>query len=888
MTEAGGIARGSDGPAWRRAAAYLVSLRAWSGRLSLVVVAAVILLALGLFLQERWAAGQPAQVLSADGPRLGLMMSPETAEAQQAGGTWSEVVDEDGWPARLPILAWLIVLEGLALLALPLGFVAFRSLPDRGFLLTKVLALLLVCFAVWLLAGLHWMAFSRVSIGVAIAGLAAVSLFVLSLRRAEMLDFVRRRWPVLLAGEALFLAAFLAFVAVRMANPDLWHPDFGGEKPMDLAYLTATLRSTYMPPYDPWFAGGYVNYYYWGQFIVATLARATGIAPATAYNLAVSMFFALTAGAAFSLVYNMAEATLRLRSRAAAARAVRWPPVAAGLAGAAFVAVLGNLDGAIQVGRGAWRALFQDMPFGEFDFWRSSRMMPPDPPGSEITEFPFFTFLFGDLHAHMMALPFTLLVLGAALAVVLSALRPGARGRWHPADIALLALLGLATGALRALNTWDYPTYLAIAGAAVILAVFLRQGRLSPRDALEASAKVLFVVSAGWLCFLPYIRNSEAFFTSLEPTTNTTALWQFLAIHGLFVFAIGSFLLSGLRPRLSSALAWARLGLGSTRAVQAPLSALGLMALAALGYAAYVWWPDSAGSTLPFAALGLVLLALRLQPCRRSSAAGWPMLAYAGIMVAVALGLVVGLELWRVDGDVDRMNSIFKGYLQVWVLLAASSAYLLWYTLDTRLRYAPLLPRALWLVAALALIASAALYTVLGTGDRLDYRFEGEPALLTLNGEAYIDGAVYQDAPGPIDLAADFEGIRWLRDNVEGSPVVLEAVTPFYRWGGRVSVYTGLPAVLGWKWHQEQQRWGYRWAVEQRNFEVDFIYQTLDFAEALRLLHEYDVQYVYVGQVERLYYSPEGLSKFEDELVEHLTAVFDNGQTVIYRVARSN
>ena len=67
--------------------------------------------------------------------------------------------------------------------------------------------------------------------------------------------------------------------------------------------------------------------------------------------------------------------------------------------------------------------MFRDLPFGEFDFWLSSRMMPTDLQG--ITEFPFFTFLFADLHAHLMALPVTLLALGLALAVVMAAARNG-------------------------------------------------------------------------------------------------------------------------------------------------------------------------------------------------------------------------------------------------------------------------------------------------------------------------------------------------------------------------------------------------------------------------------------------------------------------------------
>ena len=455
-----------------------------------------------------------------DGEGVGLMLSQQHAEAQRQGGTWTDIVRPGSWTNRLPVLAWLVVVEGIALLALPLTFFVFRPLPDRGYLFSKVLGLLGVAFAVWLLASLRWMAFSRASISLALLLLAITSLLVLARHRRDLWEFVRARWSILLISEAVFLLAFFAFLMVRMANPDLWHPFRGGEKPMDLAYLNAVLRSSFMPPYDPWFGGGYINYYYWGQFIVATLIRATGIGPGIAYNLAAPTFFALTVAGAYTIVYNLAEGTRRAltahrlpfgapsgghvrcegpetsgygpaeyrtddnESRSGGGRVV-WSPVVAGVGGALFVSVLGNLDGAVQVGQGIWRTVAQGLPFGEFDFWRSTRMMPPDPPGHEITEFPFFTFLFADLHAHLMALPFTLLVVGLAVAVLTGVSRRGGSGRSRAVEETIrLAVLGLAVGSLRLLNTWDFPTYLVLSLAAVFLAELFVQGgvRVPGRD----------------------------------------------------------------------------------------------------------------------------------------------------------------------------------------------------------------------------------------------------------------------------------------------------------------------------------------------------------------------------------------------------------------------
>ena len=137
-------------------------------------------------------------------------------------------------------------------------------------------------------------------------------------------------------------------------------------------------------------------------------------------------------------------------------------------------------------------------------------------------------------------------------------------------------------------------------------------------------------------------------------------------------------------------------------------------------------------------------------------------------------------------------------------------------------------------------------------------------------------------AEGNIDLETDFEGIRWLQQNVEGSPVIVEGVTPTYRWGSRVSINTGLPTIVGWQWHQQQQRWDYRGIVDERIHDVDRIYSSINPSEAIEVLTEYDVKYLYVGELERNYYPSYGIRKFSD--MDELTSVFENEDVTIYRV----
>ena len=803
-----------------------------------------------------------------------MLMPADEWERQRAGGTLRDITPPDGIGARWPLPVWLVAVYLGTLATLPLGLVVFRALPDRGYLLARPLGFLLLAYVPWLLASLGWVGFGRTSIAFGFLLLAAVSGWLAYRFRRSLLDFVRRRWRLLLAQEALFLIALLVFVLVRAANPDLWHPYTGGEKPMDFAYLNAVLRSTTMPPVDPWFAGGAMNYYYFGQFMVATVIRVTGIPSAVAYNLAVPLFFALTAGTAFSLGYNIIEGARRWLRRVV--RPAAWTAAAAGAAAVTMTVVLGNLHGGGQLLRGM---------VDNFDFWAPTRMMPPDPPGNEITEFPFFTFLFADLHAHLMALPLTLLAIGLCLNTVLLSRRR--IGRWRfPLSLALLAL---TVGALAATNTWDFPTYLGLGVAGITLGQWLAARRIDRAMAHRTAGLIVLFIVLAFAFWLPFHLRLGNGFPGVGLAPVTSPVWQYLAIHGLFAYIAATLLAVETLSRLwrwgaSLQGSW-RWVLGVTVAV---LVTLGI-ALAVVGYGA-----------VAILSAALLLLAVPLfgwtfmriwrwggDHVSTMKASPYHLLPLALLALALAIG--VGVDILVMKGDIDRQNTVFKLYLQAWVFFSLAGAYGLWHLGFVRGWFTRLRPlTALWTLGLVALLLASAVYPVLGTRARLEQRFAVTP--LTLDGTAYMQSAVYH-YQGETVLKWDLDAITWLRNNLEGTPVVLDGRTPLYRWGSRVSVYTGLPTVLGWDWHQTQQRCGPNPCpvVHARASAVSLIYAGLSADETLQFLRQYDVDYVYVGQTERQYYPPEGLAKFET-LAEQgvLSVAYENPEVTVYRVEGSD
>ena len=939
-------------------------------------------------------------VVAAEAP-TGLNLSPADASIYQAGGTWAALYDRDALSNRLPLLAWALALAFLGLLATPLVFLALGGLADRGYAFGKALGLLAVGWGAWLVASGRLLPFGPVALGLALLALACASGLALWARRAAVAAFCRQRWRLLLAEEALFWGAFLAFAWVRAANPDLWHPAMGGEKPMDLAFLNAVAKSTYFPPYDPWFAGGYINYYYFGFVLVASLVRLTGIVPHVAYNLAVPTFFALTAVGAFSVALSLADSVHWLRRgarRAVPARLASVSPrrlLSAGLAGALFVTVLGNLGefrlileglqdlarvrfqstipglaGLVSALDGARHLLAgQEFRFRpEWWYWNASRLIPhPPSEAGAINEFPYFTFLFADLHAHMMALPYTILALafavslvraergGAHLARAASAAAPPLGGgrvaaiaagysdrvplakavgwlcaRAATTELAALSLPALVIGALWPMNTWDFPTYAVLFGVALACREYRRAGRVDGAAVWGVLWRWGVVLAAGYAFFLPFHRSYASAYGSVELWHGSrTPLSAYLLIHGLLLFLVGSYLVwellrgsghnsvvrllrlalrrplrlgraRGLYRKLARPSPWHNLAVDAT--VAALLVIVGVLIL---------WQAVVAVAMVGVLLAALLALRPRPDPARQ----------FALCLVGLGFALTAVVEVVVLKGDISRMNTVFKFYLQVWVLwgiagAAALPSLLGWSrgpageaagrvdghaeaarpirggeeSLRGRADAGMVSVRggagwgALWRLALGVLLALSLMYPVLATWGRINDRFD-EKGGLTLDGMAYMANTSYADREQKFALKWDKQAIEWLQDNVEGSPVILEAATPIYRWGSRVSIYTGLPTVLGWDWHEKQQRAILPGGpVERRANDVRAIYADANADQALYLLRRYGVAYVYVGPLERAYYPAAGLAKFERYAGVYWDLAYENAEVKIYRL----
>lgn len=783
----------------------------------------------------------------------------------------------------LDILRWWLTIEALGLVAAPLTFVIFRRLPDRGYSFAKPVGILLTSYLAWLLAMLGLGSFGAYALVGAALAVALLGGWALYHAKMSLHTLLRDNLPAIAFHELLFLAMLGLGLVLRWRG--IWGAQINHtETPMDFAFLNGILASKEFPPQDPWLAHYPINYYYFGYLMIAALTRISGLPSQITFNLAGAAIYALAATGVAGIVWNLIGIDQAERVTQDGQRRDRpgrlGGRILASLAAVLLVLVCGNQVAALQwvtkseavvalrggevitalrqAGGSDPIVLSRPLPqIGDFkelseqyllpraasrraavsSWWPSRAVWDDLRNGSgqvnrtyTITEFPFFSFVLGDLHPHVLSLPWSLL----AVALALNLLRREGAPEWIRGSLGRIELLvtAITLGGLYAINSWDLPTYLLLFLGALVL-LYLRLApdprRLFWAHLAQQGGALLIACWAVWLPFhMTFVSlvGGNGFPVGLSRAH--TPLVQFLIVFGLFAVPLVAFVLRGALQRAGG------------RFVEAGIAALAGVILILLGI------------LVNFALFFLLPLAVWAAYLAYRNVGRT---AYAFALWAAALGALVvfGTEVVYLrdvfEGSMPRMNTLFKFYYQVWLLWGTLAGFAL-YALLRR----PRVTAALWAAPFALLLAGSLFYPILIPNRG--------PVDTTLDGTAYIQ----RERPG------DAAGIDWIRHNVPGDAVVLEAPSAgsYNAEWSRVAMATGRPTLIGWRGHEDQWRGGQpevRDKLSEIFNDASTIYTTTDSNQAGQLLDKYDVEYVYVGPTEQTFATekqapPEALAKF--------------------------
>jgi YYY domain-containing protein len=757
----------------------------------------------------------------------------------------------------------------LSLAALPLTLRFADRLFDHGYALSKGLGLVITCYLTFVLAhGI--MPFSSSSVSISAALLAIVSIIGVLIGGKSVFAIIRGQKRCIILYELIFLVSFAVMLAVRSLVPNITSviQDSAAEKFTDFAVLNGLLTSRYFPPHDAWLSGANLNYYYFGHFMWACLIKLGNWRPEIGFNLALASVFAYVCILAFSLGYNLT-------------RRIRY-----GFLALFLIALSSNLDGLLQLISIAQNWMSGTLPRGShwyaaYDYWRSSRAIE-----NTINEFPAFSFLLGDLHAHLSSL----LIFLSGLLLLLQVWR-GARFHrslfqyeiWHLDELFISAIIA---GALYAANSWDAITFGALFACVIFSARPLtRASRQS--HAAAVTYRFAFTIESLLLTAVILVLGVQLLFRffvdnftpPFQSDVHLTLHWPFLKIaawplravevsnrsspieffvHWVLLAILPVAFLTSLLRRKNSA--------DSNTGYRRPALIASTIAIVFVLFTVTSGW---VASTMFTAALVLaVLLLVQHQP---------PAIRLLLCFAFVFCVLTCFCELFYLDdifsGPIERINTVFKIYYGLWPVAVCCTIL----SLRRISRYGR--HKVFARCATAALLFCGGVYPIVGLAQRVDQSLPFRPAVKTarLSPLQKLDGLQYLKWTQPDDYAA----IMWVRSHTAPDAHLLESTGRQYEYNGRFGTLTGRSAFGGWLYHE----WGWRgdaWAAERdRRISVaQQIYLTADPAKAYRLLQHDNIDYIILGDQERISYGALNESKFQ----QIATEVFRRGGTVIYKV----
>ncbi len=687
------------------------------------------------------------------------------------------------------VLNWWSIIFVIGLLFMPLSIKIFSTFTDKGHLFSKVIGIAISSYVLWLLSYFKIVPIGFLgSWGVVIACGALVYAFLF--RKKEIIDnniFSMDTIKWMLLSEGIFLFSLTFWSYLRGFNPKIE----GLEKFMDYGFVNSILQSKFVPPADMWFAGKSINYYYYGQYSTAFLNSLSGIKTEIAYNLMMATLFAFSMALCFSIVSNMLKG-YGIKSNGQVITGGLIASVLVSIGGNAHSFFYGFLSKFTEKGDKYW---FPD----------ATRYIGynPDTNDKTIHEFPLYSFVVSDLHAHVINMMFVLTIIGILLAVF-KKLQKRADDGLQKDNLFLdlffpeLIILSLFIGIFQMSNFWDFPIYLTVT-LFTLICVGIRQYDNNLKFAGATAIRFLFVVIMSFAFALPFNLDFDTISTEIRLAVDRSLPHQLLVLWGyqlLLVIIFFAFIFF---------------------------------------YEQNVKWKMERGKVREKLRKEMTLVKRVRNVLEKNPIED----VFAVILCISAIGLIIIPELVYVKDIYEtshkRANTMFKLTYQAFIMFGLAVGYII-----IRIRQFSVKDLK---VKACVIISIVVLFLP------MVYPFYAIPAWYSkLKPESFqsLDGLAFLKKDRPDDYAL----VQWLRENIEDQPVVLEADDASYTHYGRISMATGLPTVQGWFVHEWLWR-GSSKIPQERVDDVKIVYESEDISMTQEVLEKYKVEYIVIGKLER-------------------------------------
>lgn len=838
------------------------------------------------------------------------------------------------------LFLWWIFFSIIGWIAFPLCFSLFKNLYTKGYSFSKITGLLIWGYAYWIGNTFGLIGNTRFGAFFVLIIIFSASIFFLYKKHllADFHDWIKSHKKIILFSEAIFLISILFMTIMRGANPEI----IGTEKPMELTFINGILRSQSFPPSDPWLSGYSISYYYFGYLIIAAIIKIIGTNSGIAFNLALIFWFALISIGSFGILFNILIGKIKQDKKVIPRKKINSALLRSLLA-PVFLLIVSNGEGFLELLHSLgflWRtdqsgemvsrfwnwldirelSHSPSMPFdwsvgriGGTWWWRASRVLQDYTIQGQareiIDEFPFFSFYLGDLHPHVLAMPFVLLCIICSYTFLIEvretkkSLIENVASFWKKGSNWFLSLV---LGSLLFINTWDFPIYFGLAGAIYIISIYPK--RESIGRILKESAVILFTL--GSIClilYLPFLMGfssqaggflpslifqsrsvhllvmflplivillSDILFRILPGLPRTIFRKSFLISLGVYTFSL---IVSMLYPFVIGAIPdiyrYLQNGSGGNyeNAIQ----------LSTQRFQAFISIYDASGTQELFlktieriisdpidilvlifmvsAVISMIIYSLKQTVLAEGKFLINKQDSFIGLMVLLGAGLILFPEIFYLRDQFGwRMNTIFKFYFQAWILFSISAAYAVSQLSEIRKTRT----RKILTTIIVMSIISGLVYPFFSTKERIG-SLVGR--VFTLNGNEYLQKSNQNE----------YEAVKYL--NMVPFGVISEAVGGSYSNYGRISKFTGLPTVLGWPGHEMQWRGGFE-EIGSRESDIKEMYSTNNWIVAEDILKKYNIRYIYIGDIERNTYQVS-----EEKFKIYLPVIFKNSNVVIYK-----